>query len=166
MLLCVYVEWREAMVSGTLTQIIHEDLSVIMAYAFSRKPLDRLLEKKFPGGWKYLEKALFDYAEARATRACLELALLLRHLDNEEKYSSYLKKSNLPFGRFILPDGSDDTLTLREVCNKIIHASNLDWDCSDEEDPVLISTAEDKQKWVRAEIKIVSLAAACGGLIS
>ena len=57
-----------------LTRLIHENLSVLMNFAFARAPLEALVAK-FQGEWKYLRKALFDISESRAEKACLELAL-------------------------------------------------------------------------------------------
>ena len=55
------------------TQLIHENLSILMNFCFARKPLERLIDTKFSGEWKYLRKGLFTVAENRAEKACLEL---------------------------------------------------------------------------------------------
>jgi len=39
-----------------LTRLVHENLSVVMSFAYSRRPLIELIEKKFMGYNKYLEK--------------------------------------------------------------------------------------------------------------
>ena len=125
---------------------------------------------EFLGEWKYLEKALFDISAERAERACLELALLLRILDDEEKISEYYAATgNVPdCGRLVMKDGSEKVLTFREVANKVIHSSSLEWDFS--EKPVLVCHARpaDTKKWgwVRAEVSVVALAAVCGQLMS
>ncbi|MGA7985336.1 MAG: hypothetical protein WCA01_09185, partial [Burkholderiales bacterium] len=60
-----------------LTQLVHENLSVVMTFAFSRGPLEQLLEKRFEGEWKYLRKFALDISEARAIKGCIELAVYL-----------------------------------------------------------------------------------------
>lgn len=54
-------EMQKFMFSLPMTRIVHENFSVIVAYAFSRKPLEHHMER-FVGEWKYLRKALFDIA--------------------------------------------------------------------------------------------------------
>ena len=149
------------------TQFIHESLSVIMTFCFSRVAIEQIIEARFQGEWKYLEKGLFDVSEKRAKRACLELALYLRLLDDEEDMSRYLRQTetDIGFGRLVFSDKPDRELMLREVANKIIHASELQWDFATEEKPVLICMSREQEKWKRAEIDVVSLAAFCGQLM-
>lgn len=150
-----------------LTQLIHENLSVLMSFAFSRQPLEQLVKTKFEGEWKFLRKALFAIPEQRATRACIELALFLRLLDDKEDMSGYLKQtSGRSFGRLILKGKPAKRLELREVANKIIHASDLEWDFSAEHSPVLVCSSQNTGKWVQAEINVVAVAAFCGQLMS
>ena len=154
-------------ISLPLTQLIHENLSILMSFAFSRQPLEKLVKTKFEGEWKFLRKALFAIPEQRATKACIELALFMRLLDDKEDMSGYLKqKSGRSFGRLILKGKPDRRLELREVANKIIHASDLEWDFSSEHRPVLVCSSESKEKWTRAEIDVVAVAAFCGQLMS
>jgi len=42
-----------------------------------------MVERVFMGEWEYLRKALFEISAQRAEKACLELALVLRILDDE-----------------------------------------------------------------------------------
>jgi hypothetical protein len=149
-----------------LTRLIHESLSDLMSFAFSRQPLERLVHTKFEGEWKFLRKALFAIPEERATKACIELALFLRLLDDKEDISDYLKQtSGRHFGRLVLKDGSEKRLRLRDVANKIIHAGDLEWDLAEEHKPVLICLSQDEQ-WSKAEIDVVAVAAFCGQLVS
>jgi hypothetical protein len=69
--------------SVPLTRLVHENLSIVMCYAYSQKPLAEMIESKFKGEWKYLNKALFEISAERAEKACLELALFLRMVDDE-----------------------------------------------------------------------------------
>src|SRR5262245_37333286 len=142
-----------AKLSIPMTQLIHENLSILMSFAFSRRPLHHLLETKFLGNWKYLEKALIEMSDQRAQRACLELALLMRMLDDEEKFSARLSETkHQGFGRLVTAVDSAQQLGLRDVCNKIIHASSFAWDLSIEDNPILVCNSSEPQRWVRAEI--------------
>ena len=150
-----------------LTQLVHENLSVVMTFAFSRGPLEQLIEEKFEGEWKYLRKFVFDISEKHAIKACVELAIYLRALDDEEKMTAWLREnSGRAFGRVTCSDGSTEPLALREVANKIIHAANFSWNFSTENKPFLICMPRDNQRWRQADIDIVALAAFCGQLIS
>ena len=151
-----------------VTRLIHENLSIVMSFAYSQKPLAEMVEGKFAGEWKYLNKALFDISTERAEKASLELALFLRMLDDEEKISDYhAATKNVPnCGRLIMKDGSERVLTFREVANKLIHSSRLEWDCLKNSEPSLICHTRDKEHWLRAEIDLVAVAAVCGQLMS
>jgi hypothetical protein len=70
-------------ISLSLTRLVHENLSIVMCFAYSQKPLVDMIDSKFKGEWKYLNKALFEYSAERAEKACLELALFLRMVDDE-----------------------------------------------------------------------------------
>lgn len=156
-----------ARLSLPLTQLVHENLSILMTFCFSRVALENLLETEFQGEWKYLRKGLFDVSERRAQRACLELAVFMRILDDEEDISEYLRQvgRDRGFGRLIIRDGSEQSLRMRDVCNKIIHADGFTWNLEKEGNPVLIVHSRDTERWERAEIDIVSVAAFCGGLM-
>jgi len=150
-----------------LTQLIHENLSVLMTFCFSRNQLEKLVETKFIGEWKYLRKGLFDVSEKRAEKACLELAMFLRLLDDEEKLSEYERHKTNPlnYGKLTFSEKPEQIIELRDVCNKIIHASGYQWDFSDEDKPKLVCTSREPERWVRAEIDIVNLATFCGELM-
>jgi hypothetical protein len=150
------------------TKMLHENLSIVMCFAYSRKSLDEMFERKFMGEWKYLQKALFDISAQRAEKACLELALILRILDDELSVSEYEAQTGHSHdcGKLILKDGTERALPFREVANKVIHASGLTWDFEKSSDPLLICHSRDKEKWLRAEVNIVSLAAVCGMFMS
>jgi hypothetical protein len=150
------------------TRMLHENLSTVMCFAYSRKSLNEMVERKFIGEWRYLQKALFEISEQRAEKACLELALVLRTLDDELKVSEYERQTGHSHdcGKLILNDGTEKALPFREVANKVIHATALTWDFKKTPDPLLICHSRDKEKWLRAEVNIVSLAAVCGMFMS
>ena len=150
-----------------MTQLIHENLSVVMNFAFAKAPLEKLVNERFQGEWKYLNKALFEIPAQKAEKASLELALFLRLIDDEEDMSGYLAKtSNMSFGRLVFDRKPETDLKLRDVSNKIIHASDLKWDFSIEGSPKLICNSQEPKRWIRAEVDVVSLAAGCGLLMS
>ena len=144
--------------------MLHENLSIVMCSAYSRKPLTETVQRVFIGDWKYLCKALFEIAEKRAEKACLELALVLRILDDEWNVTEWEKQGgNLHnCGKLIMEDETERDLPFREVASKIIHASGLAWDFTKSPDPLLICHSRDKDKRLRAEVHITSLAAVCG----
>ncbi|MGH7979853.1 MAG: hypothetical protein ACREE6_10800 [Limisphaerales bacterium] len=73
---------------------------------------------------------------------------------------------NIPnCGKLMMGDGSQKVLTFREMANKVIHSNRLEWEFS-KPNPVLICHSSDKERWIRAEIDIVAVAAVCGGLMS
>ena len=137
-----------------------------MCFAYSRKPLSDLLAEKFGGEWKYLRKALLDVSEERAEKACLELALFLRMIDDEEEISEYFKKiKKTPnCGELIMTTGQSQILPFREVTNKIIHSSRLEWDFSNSH-PILICHSTN-EKWVKAKVDLAGFASVCGSLMS
>jgi hypothetical protein len=151
-----------------LTRLVHENLSIVMCFAYSQKPLSEMMDGKFRGEWKYLRKAIFEVSSERAEKACLELALFLRMLDDEERISDYhTATKNVPnCGKLVMTDGSEKALTFREVANKVIHSARLDWEFVKFPDPILICHTRDNERWIRAEVNIVAVAAVCGQLMS
>jgi hypothetical protein len=83
-----------AMFPLPLSKLIHENLSIVMKYVFSRGPLWKLIDEKFQGEWLYLHKFVIEIAEERAIKACIELAIYLRALDDEEKVSVLLRENS------------------------------------------------------------------------
>jgi len=134
-----------------------------MTYAFSQVPLCELVQQVFQGEWKQFRETLFDFSAHRAERACLELAILLRYLDDELAISKIFEP-RFNFGRVQQADGSEEPLKLREVANKIIHTSAIEWDLSRPRQPFLVCVPRANQRWRRAMIDVVSVAAVCGSL--
>jgi len=148
-------------------RLVQENLSIVMTYAYSRQALAEMFEGKFRGRWGYLHAALFEISLERAEKACFELALFLRILDDEQRLSAYFASMNsVPdCGTLILKDGSEKPLPFREVANKVIHSSRLEWKSEKGADPVLICHTQNKEGWLRAEVKILALAEVCGRLM-
>jgi hypothetical protein len=149
-----------------ITRLIHDNFWLVMAFAFSQPVLSKLLSERFVGEWKYLRKSLHEFAEIRADRALLEMATQLRVLDDEQGLSEYLKQlANEPFGSVIQGDGTVTALYYRDMTNKIMHASNFEWDFSDAENTKVVCYPNDKDRWQRAEIDLLALAALVGSLM-
>jgi len=159
-----------------LTRFVHENLSIVMCFAYSQEPLSEMVAKTFSGEWKYLHRALFEISTERAEKACLELALFLRMIDEEEMIakSNSLRMHGPDFGKLLMEDGSERVLTLRDVSNKIIHSKTREWNLSAKPpSPFLIChTGDDgkrlppEMRWIRAEIDLEAVAAECGQLMS
>jgi hypothetical protein len=152
--------------SQPLTHLIHENLSVLATFAFSRAPLQALRDK-FHGEWKYLDRALFTVSEQRAEKACVELATFIRMLDDDENIADYLRQTGgNSFGRLIKKDQPDEPLYLRDLTNKVIHAHHLEWDFSAPEAPKLICVSRQPERWLKAEADVVAVAEFCGQLMA
>jgi hypothetical protein len=100
-------------------------------------------DRHFADEWKFLTKIIHDTPRHEATKACLEFALYLRALDEEQGLTDFWKKTRVPaVGTLYLKDGKVEPLSPREMSNKIIHAERIDWDFSSE--PKLICVAWEK----------------------
>jgi hypothetical protein len=148
-----------------VSRLIRDNVSVLLTFAFSRTALEKLVAERFEGEFKAFREAAFDFSAQRAEKACLDLALLLRYLDDESGLSGEYAESGHPgFGYVQLPGAKTDVLKLRDVANKIIHASTLRWNFSKWDRPLLVCSPRDGQQWREAEVDVVSVAAACGSL--
>ncbi len=155
-----------ATISLPLTRLIHENLSIIVDFCFSRAAVGEMMQS-FLGEWKYLRKTVYEVSETRAEKAILELALFLRMLDDREGLSEYLRqtKNNIRYGRLHMSGGAEKQLKMRDVANKIIHASHFEWAFGDPKAPRLICHAPKQEKWASAEIEIMAVASFCGQLM-
>ena len=150
-----------------LTKLIHENFSVIMSFAFSTPVLSKWLHDHFAGEWKYLDKVCFEISEQRANLALLQLATQLRLLDDHHKLTDWFKGTKRPpFGKVIKQDGTEDDLHFRDMTNKIMHSSAIEWKFSDPDQPIIICHSDNPEHWIRAEIRISALVALCGGFMS
>ena len=144
---------------------IREDAATILTFAFSRRPLQLWGERALQGAFEQFRHTMFDLPAQRAERACLELALLLRYLDDESHLSElYQGYSSIDFGRLHHGDGTTTALDLRDVANKIIHAGHFEWNLSDDDRPFLIAISREPERWTRADISITALCVAGGSL--
>jgi hypothetical protein len=153
-----------------LGSLLRERLSVIMMFVYSKKSIDQFTERHLTGVWKDLRHVMHKANERRAVKACLEMALYLRALDDETHLSKlYHELTAEIFCVASFSDASREKLPLREVANKIIHSMDLKFDFEATPDPILICLPKDDdrrgRKWVRAEINLAKLILLCASLI-
>jgi hypothetical protein len=145
--------------------LVHQKLAVIATFAYSQTALAKMRDEHFKGEWKFLNKVIHEIPVNEATKACLEFALYLRALDEQEGLTDFWKQTNVPVvGVLYLKTGETQPLSPREMSNKIIHAESIAWGFAGE--PKIICTAWEKEneKWVRADIDVRSMLA-LGGML-
>jgi len=112
------------------------------------------IEKHFKGKWKFLHKIIYELPHEEATKALVELALYFRALDDEQDLTGFWKQVGVSVvGSLVLKNGDIQSLSPREMSNKIIHAEEIKWDFS-EEQPRIICTGRNKEEWLRAIIDV------------
>jgi hypothetical protein len=127
--------------------------------------LNRVLDEKFEGEFKYLRKTINGIAPENAVRAFIELAGYLRLFDDKHDLSGYLaQKRASSLGRVLKEDEQEEPLFLR-LTNKIMHAKGWKWDTSSPNEPKLICISNEPKRWIAAEIDIIALAAFCAQLM-
>jgi hypothetical protein len=142
-------------------------MAIVVTFVYSQAPINRLLKERLMDFWQHVENFSHEVPRRNAIRACLEIAVLIRLIDDKHKIADFMKRHKLRhFGMVYRTDETTAPLSLRELTNKIIHAEELSWDLSDEGAPKLICTSSDDQKrrfkWTRAEVYIDHLAIFCG----
>jgi len=149
-----------------IVRIVRENIAVLLTHALSRAPLEEIVQTQLSGEFKQFRETAFALSEQRAERACVELALLLRYLDDEQGLSeSYEGHSRINFGYVTKGDGTIGDLKLRDVANKVIHARGFEWDTRLAKSPKLICLPREDQLWKSASIDVVALSVVCGSLI-
>jgi hypothetical protein len=149
-----------------ITRLIHENLWIVISFAFARPVVDTVVAQRFTGEWKYLEKTISEFSERRADRALLEMAIELRALDDQDKLDElFKKKARWPLGTVVQGDDLITDLHFRDMTNKVMHAKSFEWDLSNPMAPKVVCLPHDEQRWKRAEINLIALMALVGGLI-
>jgi hypothetical protein len=70
-----------------ITRLIHDNLWIIVSFAFAWPAVAEVVKLQFAGDWKHLRKSMDQHAEMRADRALVEMATQLRVLDDAEDLS-------------------------------------------------------------------------------
>jgi hypothetical protein len=76
--------------------LVHQKLATIATFAYSQMPLAKMRDENFAGEWKFLTKVIHDLPSYEATKACLEFALYLRALDDQEGLTAYWQQTGAP----------------------------------------------------------------------
>ena len=153
----ISVDWLPT--TNPLVRPIRERLSLVLAYAFSRRAIYECVDRHFTQGeFKHLYDAL-EYSQETARRAMVEVAAFTRLVDDEQDWSAGF--GNIPIGKLMLRNGKQKNLLLREFTNKVLHASGFGWEFSDPDDPKFLCIGDDKEKWIRAEVSAVGLMRIC-----
>jgi hypothetical protein len=149
-----------------ITRLIHDNLWVVISFAFGQPAIAKFVDAQFKGEWKYLNKTVYERAEIRADRALLEMATQLRVLDDAEQLSSYFAQTKRPpMGVVIQADDSKTELHFRDLTNKLIHSEKFEWQLSDPDNPKVICYSNDLARWKSAEIDLTALMALIGLLM-
>jgi hypothetical protein len=72
-----------------LARLLHDNMAIVITFVFSQAPIKRLIKERFKGHPKRLEEFSFKVPRRNATRACLEIALLIRLIDDLLKNANY-----------------------------------------------------------------------------
>ena len=152
--------------TSEITRLIHDNLWLVISFAFGQPAIAKFVDARFRGEWKYLNKTIYERAEVRADRALLEMATQLRVLDDAERLNSYFAQTkHEALGVVIQGDGSRIDLHFRDLTNKIMHAKGFEWQLSDPDNPKVICHSNDVARWKSAEINLTTLMALMGGLM-
>ena len=135
-------------------------------FAFGRPAVGSVLNERFKGEWKFLNKVVYEVSERRADRALLEMAVQLRALDDLNDLNSSFQQQTLPsLGIVVQGDGSQTELYFRDMMNKIIHAGGFSWELADVKAPTIVCLSNDGTRWKEAHINLVTLMMYLGGLM-
>lgn len=152
------------------TEIIHENLCVVLTFAFSRDTVQTYFSNMERGDRHRSFHIMIDLPQRMATRALIELAVLFRALDDVQKLTTFPSIMNEDFGKLYNYEEQEiGPLPPREVANKIIHSSMIDWDFEDPAEPLIVCFAgpgQGRHGWLKATIKVTTLVAVIGCLPS
>jgi hypothetical protein len=160
--------------------IIHDNLGIVLTYAFSWSALDDYRGWLRAHQWQVSDRVLLELPEQRATRAIIELAVMFRALDDVREITKDPYVTTHPYvvyhpskeiyGKLYGLSREPEPLPLGEVPNKIIHANSIEWSFSNPKEPLIICHALESEtrryKWTRAEVFVKAFAAVCAALAS
>ena len=63
-----------------ITRLIHENFLTVLFFAFGRPVVSKVIDDRFLGEWKFLNKTVHQLGEVQADRALLAMATQLRVL--------------------------------------------------------------------------------------
>ncbi len=147
--------------TAEINRFIHENLSIVLTFAYSRPAIGGALQRRFKGDWKHLHTTIYEIGERRADRALLEMATQLRIIDDAEDFSSQFPHA---FGKVVQADGSETPLYFRDMTNKIMHGAMFKWQLRTESPYVVINSAR-PDRWKIAHLEMEALMAFIGLLV-
>lgn len=148
-----------------ITRLIHENFWTVMAFAFGRPVISRVIDDRFEGHWKYLDRTANEMGEIKADRALLAMATQLRVLDDAEGIDdTYKAAGGRALGEVCQADNAKSQMYLRDMTNKVMHAASFEWDLSVPNEPKIICISNDPSRWKNARIEIVALMGMVGML--
>jgi hypothetical protein len=149
-----------------ITRLIHDNLWIVLSFAFAQPAVGKIINQKFAGEWKYLHKSVYQNAEIRADRALLEMATQLRVLDDAEDLDDvFQQEGRAPLGIVVQADGGQTEMHFRDLTDKIMHGSQFEWRLCDPTHPKISVHSNEPERWQRAEISILALMGLVGGLM-
>lgn len=148
-----------------ITRLIHDNFWIVLSFAYGRPAITRVIDQRFAGEWKYLNKTVHERAEMRADRALLEIATQLRVLDDEQKLSDFFKQTKSPpLGAVVQADGTRTDLHFRDMTNKVMHGARYEWRLGTDE-PFIVVHSDQPDRWQTAEVRMVDLMFYLGGVM-
>jgi hypothetical protein len=148
-----------------ITRLIHDNFWIVLSFSFGQPAIVRVINDKFAGEWKYLNKTVHERAEMRADRALLEMATQLRVLDDEQKLSDVFKQTKRgPLGTVVQADGTRADLHFRDMTNKVMHGNSYEWKLGSD-DPIIVIHSDQPKRWMTAELRVLELMGYLGGII-
>jgi hypothetical protein len=117
------------------------------------------------GDSRFLYNACYNRPKQQANIVLLELAIHLRLFEDVYGLPETWKHAGgIVFGKVFKLDGKEEELYFRDMTNKIIHTTSIDWDLSNPDNPVIVSHSDNPARWLKAEIQIHCLVAFCSNL--
>jgi hypothetical protein len=149
-----------------LTRNAQENFGTVLMFAFGRDAIGAVINERFQGGWKFLNKLVYETSERRADRALLEMAVQLRALDDLNDLNGEFQQLKSPaLGKVVQGDGSTTELYFRDMTNKIMHAAGFSWELADPKAPTIVCLSINGERWKEAHISLVRLMHYMGGLM-
>lgn len=148
-----------------LVRNAQENFATVLMFAFGQPAVGAVINEKFQGEWKFLNKLIYEVSERRADRALLEMAVQLRALDDlNDLNETYQRQKKPALGTVVQVDGSTTDLYFRDMTNKLMHAGGFSWELADLKGPTVVCLSNDGKRWKEAHIKLVTLMTYMGGL--
>lgn len=149
-----------------LTRLVHDNLWIVISFAFSRPQIEKVMAARIKGSWPPLEKTVHEMAELKADRALLEMATQLRVLDDTFKIGEWqmVREHAWPLGEVTQANGKIEALWFRDFTNKVLHAASYEWDLAIENEPKILIHPIDGERWKSAEVSVTALMMFAGEL--